>query len=286
MKNLKSQIDKYLKKLMPNNLYDIHAASSPKHAHAQNRAYGWHQSTRATPHPRYAMPAEHAAVHLPASVDLTPECPAVYDQGQLGSCTANALGALFQFLLNKQGRPSFVPSRLMIYWGERASEGTKDQDAGANGDDGMTFLQTKGVCPETTWPYDPTKFAVIPPPIAWSEAAQHKIADPVTIDNTNLDEIRSCLANGYPIAFGFVAYPDLESEKVATTGHLPMPTTGEQPIGGHEVLMVGYDDATKLFKVRNSWGPGWGLDGYFLMPYAYATNPKLAGDFRSAKLAS
>jgi len=108
----------------------------------------------------------------------------------------------------------------------------------------------------------------------------------VTIDNTIINEIKSRLATGYPIAFGFTVYPDLESEKVANTGLLPMPTYGEQPIGGHEVLIVGYDDATQLFKIRNSWGPGWGLSGYFLMPYAYATNPKLASDFRSARLAS
>lgn len=271
---------------MPNNLHDQYATRSLKLVHAQNRSYGWHPSTRPSLHPRYAMPAYHAAGHLPASVDLTPECPPVYDQGQLGSCTANALGALFQFLLMKLGRPSFVPSRLMIYWGERAIEGTKDQDAGANGDDGVTFLQTKGVCPESTWPYDPSKFTEIPPPIAWAQATQHKIGEPMTIDNTNLDEIRSCLASGYPIAFGFVAYPELESEKVATTGLLPMPTKGESPIGGHEVLMVGYDDATQLFKIRNSWGPGWGLNGYFHMPYAYATDTKLASDFRSAKHAS
>jgi C1A family cysteine protease len=271
---------------MPNQLHSLYATPSPALAHAENRAYGWHRSTRPTPHPRYAMPAPHAAGHLPASVDLTPECPPVYDQGSLGSCTANALAALFQFLLIKEGRPSFVPSRLMIYWGERAIEGTKDQDAGANGDDGVTFLQTKGVCPESNWPYDPSRFAEIPPPIAWAEATRHKIADPVAIDNANLDEIKSCLASGYPIAFGFVAYPDLEGEKVATTGMLPMPAKGEASIGGHEVLIVGYDDATQLFKVRNSWGPGWGLAGYFLMPYAYANNPNLAGDFRSASLAS
>jgi C1A family cysteine protease len=271
---------------MPNNLHSEYAAASPKLAHAKNRSYGWHRSTRPSPHPRYTIPTYHAAGNLPASVDLTPECPAVYDQGQLGSCTGNALAGLFQFLLMKLGRPSFVPSRLMIYWGERAIEGTKDQDAGANGDDGMTFLQTKGVCPETTWPYDPTQFAVIPPPIAWAEATHHKIADPVTIDNTNLDEIRSCLASGYPIAFGFVAYPELESQEVAASGMLPLPAAGEQPIGGHEVLIVGYDDATQLFKLRNSWGPGWGLDGYFMMPYAYATDTNLASDFRSAKIAS
>jgi C1A family cysteine protease len=271
---------------MPNNLHALYATPRSKVIHAQGRSYGWHKSTRPTPHPRYAMPAAHAAGHLPASVDLTPECPAVYDQGSLGSCTGNALAGLFQFLLMKRSHPAFVPSRLMIYWGERAMEGTKDQDAGANGDDGMTFLQTKGVCPETTWPYDPTRFAEIPPPIAWAEAIHHKIADPVTIDNTNLDEVRSCLASGYPIAFGFVAYPELESEKVATTAHLPMPAQGEKSIGGHEVLMVGYDDATQLFKIRNSWGPGWGLDGYFFMPYAYASDTNLASDFRSAKLAS
>jgi C1A family cysteine protease len=252
---------------MSNQLFSRYATSSPKMSHAQGRSYGWRPSTQPSPHPRYAMPAYHAAGHLPASVDLSPGCPPVYDQGQLGSCTANALAGLFQFLLMKLGRPSFVPSRLMIYWGERAIEGTKDQDAGANGDDGVTFLQTKGVCP-------------------WAQATQHKLADPVTIDNTNVNEIKSCLASGYPIAFGFTAYPELESEPVATTGRLPMPTKGEQSIGGHEVLMVGYDDATQLFKVRNSWGPGWGLSGYFLMPYAYATNPDLAGDFRSAKLAS
>jgi len=271
---------------MSNNLYSQYATPSPRLAHAQNRSYGWRRSTRETPHPRYALPDHHAAGHLPGSVDLTPECPPVYDQGALGSCTGNALAGLFQFLLIKLGRPSFVPSRLMIYWGERAIEGTKDQDAGANGDDGITFLQTKGVCPESTWPYDPSKFAVMPPPIAWAQASRHKLADPITIDNTNINEIKSCLASGYPIAFGFTAYPDLESDKVASTGYLPMPTPGEQPIGGHEVLLVGYDDATQLFKVRNSWGPGWGVNGYFYMPYAYMTNLDLASDFRSAKRAS
>jgi C1A family cysteine protease len=254
--------------------------------HAVDRKYGWYPSQKPSTHPRYAIPSHHSAGHLPLSVDLSPECPAVYDQLQLGSCTGNALAGLFQFLLIKLGRPSFVPSRLMIYWGERAIEGTKDQDAGANGDDGITFLQTKGVCPETTWPYDPSKFAEMPPTIAWAEAASHKLGQPMTIDNTNPIEIKSCLASGYPIAFGFTVYPDLESDQVATTGVLPMPRFGEQPIGGHEVLLVGYDDATGYFKVRNSWGSGWGLNGYFLMPYAYATNPKLASDFRSARLAS
>ncbi len=268
------------------NQHSRYARLDPRASHAGGRKYGWHPSRLVSPHPRYAIPAHHAAGHLPASVDLMPECPSVYDQGSLGSCTGNALAALFQFLLMKEGQPSFVPSRLMIYWGERAMEGTKGQDAGANGDDGITFLATKGACPETTWPYDPYKFAQMPSPRAWAEAYHHRLAGPMTIDNSDPIAIKSCLAIGLPIAFGFTAYPDLEGEKTATTGHLPLPTAEELPIGGHEVLMVGYDDATGLFKCRNSWGPGWGLRGYFTMPYAYATNTNLAGDFRSARSAS
>ncbi len=271
---------------MPNNLHSLYATSSPKLFHSANRKYGWRPSGRPSAHPRYATPVHHTAGNLPRSVDLSPECPAVYDQGELGSCTANALAGLFQFLLMKLGKPSFAPSRLMIYWGERQIEGTVNEDSGANGDDGMTFLQTKGVCRETTWPYDPTRFTEIPPTNAWAEAATHKLGSPMTIDNTNLLEIKSCLASGYPIAFGFIVYPELESEKVAQTGILNMPGLFERPIGGHEVLMVGYDDATRHFKIRNSWGPGWGQSGYFEMPYAYATNPELASDFRSAKVAS
>jgi C1A family cysteine protease len=254
--------------------------------HSTNRVYGWHPSTKPSPHPRYIMPEGHKAGYLPKSVDLEPGCPPVYDQLQLGSCTGNALAGLFEFLLIKLGLPSFVPSRLMIYWGERAIEGTKDQDAGANGDDGITFLMTKGVCPESSWPYNPDKFSQIPPPECWSEAAHHKLTDPITIDNTVINEIKSCLASGFPIAFGFFVFEELESDSVAKNGILPMPALGEQSIGGHAVLIVGYNDATKMFKIRNSWGPGWGLNGYFFMPYAYATNPKLASDFRSAKVAS
>ena len=258
----------------------------PTHPLAANRKYGWHRSTKPSPHPRYAVPAHHAAGHLPASVDLTPEMPAIYDQGDLGSCTGNALAGLFQYLLMKLGKASFVPSRLMLYWGERQIEGNVSTDSGADGDDGMTFLATKGVCPETLWAYDPDKFAVEPPPAAWAAAYHHKIADPVTIADGDLLGLKSCLASEKPVAIGFTAFAQLESAEVAKTGILPMPGKGEQPIGGHEVLVVGYNDVTEMFKARNSWGPGWGQNGYFELPYSYIGNPQLASDFRSAGSAS
>jgi C1A family cysteine protease len=258
-----------------------------RHPLAAKRAYGWHRSTQPSPHPRYELPPYHAAgVNLPSAVDLTPECPAVYDQGSLGSCTANALAGLYQFLLIKQGLPSFVPSRLFLYWNERAIEGDTSQDSGANGDDGVTTLITKGVPAESTWPYDVRRFAVEAPPPAWGEATRHKIGGAVTIPDGDLVMIRSRLASGYPVAFGFTAFPGLESEGAALTGHVPLPQPGEETIGGHAVLIVGYDDLAGAFKFRNSWGPSWGIRGYGTMDYAYVGDPDLAGDFRSATTAS
>jgi C1A family cysteine protease len=257
------------------------------HPLAKNRKYGWIRSNQPSPHPLYCVPDEHFDLaNLPTSVDLEPLCPLPYDQLQLGSCTANALAALWEFLRMKAEATPVVPSRLMIYYGERAIEGTISTDSGAIIDDGIDFLTHKGVAPEPLWPYDQAKFAINPPPSVWGAAWSQRLIDPVTIAPNDILAIKSRLAQGYPVAFGFVAYPELEGDKVAITGILDMPTPGEQPIGGHAVLIVGYNEATQEFKVRNSWGPKWGLAGYFLMPYAYTSNADLASDFRSASSAS
>jgi C1A family cysteine protease len=91
--------------------------------------------------------------------------------------------------------------------------------------------------------------------------------------------MRGCLANGYPFVFGFTVYQSFESAAVAQTGIVPMPAPGEQVLGGHCVLAVGYDDNQRRFIVRNSWGPSWGVAGYCTMPYEYLINPNLASDF-------
>ena len=253
------------------------------HPLADNRKFPWRRPASSPLRPRYQVPAHHKnPANLPPSIDLTPEMPRVYDQGQLGACTGNALAGLYQFLLMKEGLPSFVPSRLMIYWGERQIEGDVSQDSGANGDDGMTFLANKGVCPESLWPYDVAQFAVEPPKAAWASAYHHKIGGAVTIADGDMLGVRSCLASGYPIAFGFTAFAGLQSDAAAKTGIIPLPAKGEQPIGGHEVVLVGYDDSARTFKIRNSWSSSWGDKGYGYMSYDYIGDKTLAGDFRSA----
>ena len=98
--------------------------------------------------------------------------------------------------------------------------------------------------------------------------------------------MKGCLAAGYPFVFGFAVYESFESKEVAQSGVVPMPKPGERVLGGHAVMAVGYDDEQRNFIVRNSWGSGWGQDGYFLMPYHYLHDPNLASDFWTVRMLS
>jgi len=229
----------------------------------------------------------------PPVADLRPQCPPVYDQGQIGSCTANAIGAAHEFDQMKQrlGAPSpFVPSRLFIYYNERAIEHTTASDSGAQIRDGFKSIAAQGVCREDpTWPYDAdafppnNKLTVKPSAAAYAEGKQYVAVQYQRVPQT-LAQMKACLAGGYPFVFGFTVYESFESQQVAQNGVVPMPHAGEQVLGGHAVLAVGYRDAQQQFIVRNSWGTGWGDKGYCYMPYQYLTNAQLASDFWTLRL--
>jgi len=97
-------------------------------------------------------------------------------------------------------------------------------------------------------------------------------------------QMKTCLASGFPFVFGFSVYESFESESVAKTGKAPMPKKGEKMLGGHAVMAVGYDDAQGRFIVRNSWGPKWGMEGYFSIPYNYLLSDTLSADFWTIRL--
>jgi C1A family cysteine protease len=225
----------------------------------------------------YSAP-EAVLTKLPKKADIRSKMPSIYDQGQLGSCTANAIGAAFEFEQIKEGEKDFMPSRLFIYYNERALEGTVDTDSGAMIRDGMKSVAKVGVCTETTWPYDIPRFTVKPPKNAYTEASKHQALVYRRVLG-NLHQMQGCLASGYPFVFGFSVYESFMSPEVARTGKVPLPPRGEQLIGGHAVVAVGYDDAIQSFIVRNSWGEAWGTKGYCTMPYGYLTDPQLARDF-------
>lgn len=249
------------------------ATPLPKH---NIQWYGW---TPDLPDQRdllYAAPAPFQKA-IPPKVDLRPGCPAVYDQGQLGSCTANAIAGAIEFDQKKANQTEFTPSRLFIYFNERTIEHTVASDAGAQIRDGIKSVASVGVPPETDWPYDITKFAQQPPAQAFTDAKQHLVVLYQRLIQ-ELGTLKGCLASGYPFVFGFTCYESFESDEVAKSGILPMPASGEQTVGGHAVVCVGYDDTAQQFIIRNSWGSDWGQAGYFMMPYAYLTNHRLASD--------
>jgi C1A family cysteine protease len=210
----------------------------------------------------------------PKSASLLSKMPAVYDQGELGSCTANAIAGAVQYL-----RPDLMPSRLFVYYNERAIEGTVDDDSGAMIRDGIKSIHHQGVCPETEWPYDVDRFADKPSAKCYVDALLCQSIRYRRVIRT-ANAIKLAISDGLPIVFGFTVYESFESQQVADTGKLPMPGKSEQAIGGHAVLAVGYDGDGVL--VRNSWGSEWGLPtarGYFTMPIAYLLEANLSDDF-------
>ena len=213
---------------------------------------------------------------LPPSVDLRPFCPPVLDQGELGSCTANALAHLWGFLELKAMRekvqdaeefdPSkFVsPSRLFLYYQERSIEGDISDDNGADAYDGVQSLINVGCCDETVWPYDIDQFDTEPSADAYAQAADHKISDYAELKD--LDGMRRCLFNGLPFTFGidtFKNFEDLSEDFI-------MPSPEGKREGGHQMCVVGYDDTKGdhgCFIILNSWGPNYGQGGTFYIEY-------------------
>jgi len=240
------------------------------------RRYGWIPDQPDQRDHLYAAPAQFLAA-LPPRADLRRRCPPVYNQGALGSCTANAIAAAVEFERMKQKLSVFVPSRLFIYYNERVIEHTVRSDSGAQLRDGIKSVASVGACREPEWPYNIAKFANKPPQRAYRDAGLDRAVSYQTIIQ-DLSQMKGCLASGYPFVFGFTVYESFESPQVARSGVLDMPGPQERAIGGHAVLAVGYDDHARRFLVRNSWGSGWGQHGYFTMPYDYLANANLADD--------
>jgi C1A family cysteine protease len=134
----------------------------------------------------------------------------------------------------------------------------------------MKVVQTMGICPETEEPYDITKFTQSPTQQDLADAQKYKISEYHRVNDLTM--LKTALAEGQPVVIGINVYSSFESNEVATTGIVPMPNTEtEQLLGGHAVLVVGYDETKEWAIVRNSWGIDWGEKGYFYLPYQYWT---------------
>lgn len=229
--------------------------------------YGWKRDAVDPRDLLYRKIAAPRTEPLPDHVDLREKCSPVENQGQLGSCTANALVAALEFLEILNGQAYVDLSRLFVYYNERAMEGSVNEDSGAQIRDGVKSLVQLGVCPESEWPYDVGRFTQKPTDAAYALAKDHVVTSYHRL--LNIEEMLGCLADGFPFVFGFTVFKTFESDAVRETGVVPMPMHGERNLGGHAVTAVGYDRDSRRFIVRNSWGTGWGQRGYFTMPFEY-----------------
>lgn len=210
---------------------------------------------------------------LPTIVDLRNKLPIMYNQGNLGSCTANALCYSFVY-----GDKSWNPSRLFLYYNERMLDKTTTKDVGSTLSAGIIALQKYGVCSETLWPYNINKFAEKPPVNAYTDGEQHQVLSANRVQQT-MTSMKGCLNSGFPFVVGILIYRSFEGSVTTNTGYVPMPNPKtERLLGGHAVTCVGYNDSKAVWIMKNSWGTGWGDRGYFYLPYNYLLSSSLACD--------
>lgn len=243
--------------------------------------FGWRRDHHDSRDHKMAAPR---VTGLPSLADLAVSqyMPPVYDQGQLGSCTANAIASAVDFERRLQGLPLIFPSRLFIYYNERVMEGTVASDAGAEIRDGIKSVVSTGVCPETDWAYVESKFADIPTTNCYTDAVPHKALG-YSLVAQQAYQIKYTLAIlGRPIVCGIECFDGIDSDQTAASGVVPMPSQDEidnGSIGGHAIKLVGYNEQKQLFKFKNSWSTSWGDQGYGYLPYAYVLDSNLASDF-------
>lgn len=221
----------------------------------------------------YSLPEQ--AQPLPPLVDLRAGCPPDRDQGDVGACTAFATTGMLWYDRHRQGEPDFAYSELFLYYISRAN---KSVDTGTTIRNSIKSALKTGVCNEELWPYNDGNEFLHPTLACYQDARLHRAVEYQRVPQ-DLAHMRSVLAGGNVLVVGFTVFQSFESPIVASTGIVPMPARGEQVLGGHAVLLAGYDDARQVFICQNSWGANWGDKGFFYMPYQYLLNSQLAGDF-------
>jgi C1A family cysteine protease len=241
------------------------------------KGLGWQPDIRDERDELFAAQAPLAAA--PAVYSMLEHMPPVYDQGNLGSCTANSVAGGLQYTEKEMSNWSLrpVPSRLFIYYNTRQLQGTIKSDSGASIRNSIKAVARWGYCPETAdlgTAYRTSDFKKTPPAKAYKAAAKHllatvgyaRVGDPRT-GMATVAQIKAAVGERNPVTFGFTVYESFSD--AGRTGICPMPKRGEGVEGGHAVLIIGWDDAKKAWLCRNSWGPKWGSEGHFWMPYEF-----------------
>jgi len=221
-----------------------------------------------------------APADVPSSYELPFQIP-IYDQLDLGSCTANSGCACYRFeSAQLLGNFNFDPSRLFLYYNTRLLEGTENEDSGAYIRDVFKALNKYGLAPEVDFPYHTQDFAKKPTTAAYSDGLKNLVVTYAAVQQVE-SVIKQTVLTGAAVSFGFNVYSSFMygSWVYNDPAIMPIPKKSESLLGGHAVTIIGWDDAKKAFLIQNSWGTGWGNNGKFWMPYSFVTNNNECDDF-------
>ena len=230
--------------------------------------------------------ASLAATELPSKFSNQENCSPIWDQQHLGSCTGFASKSAAELVWNimtPEQKDQFQASALFQYYNERSLEGTLDQDSGASIADAIRAFMQFGMAPDADWDYQnyAQKYLEKPTEQAYTDAKAHRDLDAIghaQIEQTP-EAIKSALLQNHAVIIGTDVYESFMSAATAKTGLVSMPNTlTEKLLGGHALLVVGYDDENKWYVVKNSWGTAWGDQGYCYIPYAYMHSATLTSE--------
>ncbi len=214
------------------------------------------------------IPYQLVNTRQPDHISWRSHYPPAWNQGEIGSCTAQAMCAAVYYF-----NPSVDPSRLFQYYNERLIDGDVNSDSGSTIRTSCKAASSYGICSESLWPYDSQELFVKPPESCYANAQKDVLSTYYRIAPNDGEDtiiaIRNAVAIGQPVLVGIVAFEGLESQEAAQTGIVPMPVTSQAPLGGHAVVLTGYSNETQMFQFRNSWGTEWGDNGYGYFHYAY-----------------
>jgi hypothetical protein len=203
--------------------------------------------------------------------------PEIADQGNIESCVPTCISTVYYYLTMKQSNYlNFRISRLYLYYQFRKLYDDVKLDEGSTIRDCINILHKDGIVPEFLYPYIETK--VFNNPSEFLEKYS-RFCKCLGFENISRKVIRQNLLLDNPVLCGIKLFESIYKDEVKNTGIINYSEEYDKILGGHCIILVGFDNNKKYYKFINSWGPTWGDKGFGYLPYEYIKNIRLSNEF-------